>query len=94
MDPSDGFDNPTGARTPTPRSSRPYSLYRLLYRKLDVIVAVLHILLFPYKTVLIIIIIIIIREEHRVRVFESRVLRRIFGWKRDEMVGGRRRLRN
>jgi hypothetical protein len=26
-----------------------------------------------------------LREEHRLRVFEKRVLRRIFGWKRDEM---------
>jgi hypothetical protein len=28
-----------------------------------------------------------IREEHRLRVFESRVLRRIFGPKRDEVTG-------
>jgi hypothetical protein len=28
------------------------------------------------------------RGEHRLRVFENRVLRRIFGPKRDEMVGG------
>jgi hypothetical protein len=27
-------------------------------------------------------------EEHRLRVFESRVLRRIFGLKRDEVTGG------
>jgi hypothetical protein len=27
-------------------------------------------------------------EEHRLKVFENRVLRRIFGPKRDEMVGG------
>jgi hypothetical protein len=27
------------------------------------------------------------REEHRRRVFESRVLRRIFGPKRDEVMG-------
>jgi hypothetical protein len=26
------------------------------------------------------------REEHKLRVFENRVLRRIFGLKRDEMV--------
>jgi hypothetical protein len=29
-----------------------------------------------------------LREEHRVRVFENRVLRRIFGPKRDEVTGG------
>jgi hypothetical protein len=28
-----------------------------------------------------------IREEHRLRVFENRVLRRIFGPKRDEATG-------
>jgi hypothetical protein len=28
------------------------------------------------------------REEHRLRVFENRVLRRIFGPKRDEVTGG------
>jgi hypothetical protein len=28
-----------------------------------------------------------LREEHRLRVFESRVLRRIFGPKRDEVTG-------
>jgi hypothetical protein len=29
-----------------------------------------------------------LREEHRLRVFENRVLRRIFGHKRDEVTGG------
>jgi hypothetical protein len=28
-----------------------------------------------------------LREEHRLRVFENRVLRRIFGLKRDEITG-------
>jgi hypothetical protein len=28
-----------------------------------------------------------LREEHRVRMFENRVLRRIFGPKREEVVG-------
>jgi hypothetical protein len=32
------------------------------------------------------------REEHRLRVFENRVLRRIFGLKRDEVTGGWRKL--
>jgi hypothetical protein len=35
-----------------------------------------------------------LREEHRLRVFENRVLRRIFGLKRDAMKGEWRKLRN
>jgi hypothetical protein len=35
-----------------------------------------------------------LREEHRLRVFENRVLRRIFGPKRDEVTGGWRKLHN
>jgi hypothetical protein len=35
-----------------------------------------------------------LREEHRLRVFENRVLRRIFGTKRDEVTGEWRRLNN
>jgi hypothetical protein len=34
------------------------------------------------------------REENRLRVFENRVLRRIFGPKRDEMTGEWRKLHN
>jgi hypothetical protein len=34
------------------------------------------------------------REERRLRVFENRVLRRIFGPKRDEVTGEWRRLHN
>jgi hypothetical protein len=33
-------------------------------------------------------------EEHRLRVFENKVLRKIFGPKRDEVTGGRRKLHN
>jgi hypothetical protein len=33
----------------------------------------------------------ILREEHRLRVFENRVLSRIFGPKRDEVIGGWRK---
>jgi hypothetical protein len=33
-------------------------------------------------------------EEHRLRVFENRVLRRIFGPKRDEVTGELRKLHN
>jgi hypothetical protein len=35
-----------------------------------------------------------VREEHKLRVFENRVLRRIFGPKRDGMTGGWRKLYN
>jgi hypothetical protein len=35
-----------------------------------------------------------LREEHRLRVFVNRVLRRIFGPKRDEVTGGWRKLHN
>jgi hypothetical protein len=36
----------------------------------------------------------IIREEHKLRVSENRVLRRIFGQKSDEVTGGYRKLHN
>jgi hypothetical protein len=35
-----------------------------------------------------------LREEHRLRVFENRILRRIFGPKRDEVTGEWRKLHN
>jgi hypothetical protein len=35
-----------------------------------------------------------LREEHKLRVFENRVHRRIFGLKRDEVTGGWRKLHN
>jgi hypothetical protein len=35
-----------------------------------------------------------LREEHRLRVFENRVLRRIFGPKRNEVKGGWRKRHN
>jgi hypothetical protein len=35
-----------------------------------------------------------LREEHRLRAFENRVRRRIFGPKRDKVMGGWRKLRN
>jgi hypothetical protein len=34
------------------------------------------------------------REEHRLRVFENRVLRRIYGPKKDEEAEGQRKLHN
>jgi hypothetical protein len=36
----------------------------------------------------------ILKEEHRLRVFENKVLRRISGPKRDEVTGGWRKLHN
>jgi hypothetical protein len=36
----------------------------------------------------------ILREDHRLRVFEIRVLRRLFGPKRDEVTGGLRKEHN
>jgi hypothetical protein len=35
-----------------------------------------------------------LKEERRLRVIENRVLRRIFGPKRDEVIGERRKLHN
>jgi hypothetical protein len=35
-----------------------------------------------------------LREEYRLRVFQDRVLRRIFGLKREEMMGGWRKMHN
>jgi hypothetical protein len=35
-----------------------------------------------------------VREEHKLWVFENRVLRRIFGLKRDGVTGGWRKLHN
>jgi hypothetical protein len=35
-----------------------------------------------------------LREEHKLKVFENRVLRRIFGSKRDGVMGGWRKLHN
>jgi hypothetical protein len=50
---------------------------------------ILPVVLFGYETCSL-----ILREEHRMRVFEKRVLRRIFGLKKDAATGGRRRLHN
>jgi hypothetical protein len=36
----------------------------------------------------------VLSEEHGLNVFQNRVLRRIFGPKRDEVTGGWRKLRN
>jgi hypothetical protein len=35
-----------------------------------------------------------LREEHRLKVFENRVLKRIFGLRRNEVTGGCRKMHN
>jgi hypothetical protein len=50
---------------------------------------ILPVLLYGYETWSL-----TLRKDHRLRVFESRLLRRIFGPKRDEEAGGWRKLHN
>jgi hypothetical protein len=54
-----------------------------------------------YKTIILLVVLcgretwsLTLREEHRLRVFEDKVLRRTFGPKRDEVTGGWRKLHN
>jgi hypothetical protein len=54
-----------------------------------------------YKTIILCVVLygcetwsVTLREEYRLRMFENKVLRRIFGPKRDEMMGGWRKLHN
>jgi hypothetical protein len=49
----------------------------------------LHVVLYGCETLSL-----TLREKHRLRVFEHRVLMRIFGRKRDEVTGGWRKLHN
>jgi hypothetical protein len=62
---------------------------RLLYRNVKVKI---------YKTIILPVLYgcetwsLTLREEHRLRVFENRVMRRIFGPKRDEVTGEWRKL--
>jgi hypothetical protein len=58
---------------------------RLLSRKVKVKIyktIILPVVLYGCETLSV-----MLREEHRLRVFENRVLRRIFGPKRDEVTG-------
>jgi hypothetical protein len=60
--------------------------YSLLSKNLKIKVhrtIILSVVLYGYETWLL-----ILREECRLRVFENRVLRRIFGPKRNELTGG------
>jgi hypothetical protein len=50
---------------------------------------ILPVVLYGYETLSL-----TLREEHRLKVFENRVLRRMFFPKRDEVAGGRRTLHN
>jgi hypothetical protein len=50
---------------------------------------ILPVVLYGYETASL-----TLREEHRLRVYENKVLRRIFGPKRDEVKGGWRKLQN
>jgi hypothetical protein len=52
-------------------------------------IIILHVVLYGFDTWSV-----ILRGEYRLRVFEKRVLRRIFGSKRDEVTGGWRKLHN
>jgi hypothetical protein len=54
-----------------------------------------------YKTIILLVVLcgfetlsLTLREEHRLRVFEDRVLMRTFGLKKDEVMGGQRKLHN
>jgi hypothetical protein len=54
-----------------------------------------------YKTIILSVVLygcetwsLILREEHRLRVFDNKVLRMIFGPKRDDVTGGLRKLHN
>ena len=67
-----------------PSSSLSQNLKIKIYR-----IIILPVVLFGYETWLL-----ICREEHRLRVSENRVLRRIFGPKRDEVTRDRRKLHN
>jgi hypothetical protein len=50
---------------------------------------ILPVILYEYETLSL-----TLKEEHCLRVFENRVLRRIFGQKRAEVIGGWRQLHN
>jgi hypothetical protein len=72
------------------KTSRDYYYYCCLKTKIRI-----------YKTVIFPVVLygcetwsLILREEHRLKVFENRVLRRIFGPKQDEMKGDWRKLHN
>jgi hypothetical protein len=73
----------------------PYGCF-LYLRQCNAVTALVHAhVTCPVGKVLhVIILTITLREEHKLRVFENRVLRRIFGPKRDGVKGGWRKLHN
>ena len=69
-----------------------YSVLRLLSKNLKIKkyrTIILPVVLYGFETWSL-----TLREERRLRVFEKRVLRRIFGPKRDEVTGEWRKLHN
>jgi hypothetical protein len=61
--------------------------------------AYIYIYIYNYKTIILPVVLyggetwsLTLREEHRLRMFENRVLRRIFGPKRDEVTGEWRKI--
>jgi hypothetical protein len=72
--------------------SRPFSLLVCCQKNLKIRI---------YKTLILPVVLhgcetwsLILREEHRLRAFENRVLKKIFGPKRDEVTGEWRKLHN
>jgi hypothetical protein len=58
-------------------------------------------MMMPYQTIIVLTVLhecetwsLTLREEHRARVFENRVLRKIYGVKREEITGEWRKLNN
>jgi hypothetical protein len=77
-------------RVPGYRSRGPYS--RLLSKNLKIRIyktIILPVALYGRETWFL-----TLREEHTLRVFENRVLKRIFGPKRDEVTGEWKKLHN
>jgi hypothetical protein len=71
------------------------------FRKIMVMKFLVRLKIGIYKTIILPLVLygyetwsITLKEEHKLRVFENRVLRRIFGPKRDEVTEGWRKLHN
>jgi len=73
----------------TPRRKIKTACYEMSYSTEIYKTITLPVVLYGYKTWSL-----TLREEHRLRVFENMVVRRIFGLKREEVAGGWRRLHN
>jgi hypothetical protein len=67
-------------------------LSRLLSKSLKIIIyktIILPVVLYGYETLFL-----TLKEEHKLRMIENRVLRRIFGPKRNQVMGGWRKMHN